>query len=140
MKRKLKWMAVVLVVLLLGSGVALFLSPRDRITAESWKKIRIGMTAEEVEGILGVPGKSLEEADAKIEALATQMGKPPFIYDNGIFLQETGFGESELRWIGRHGMIVLHIDAKDHVSGKFFQGWRSADPTFLDRLRDWLGW
>jgi hypothetical protein len=36
MKRKLKWLAIVLAVSLLGFGTALLLWPRDRITAESW--------------------------------------------------------------------------------------------------------
>ena len=40
MKRKLKWLTIVLAVLLLGFGTALLLWPRDRITAESWQKIR----------------------------------------------------------------------------------------------------
>jgi len=53
MKRKLKWIAAVLAVLLLGFGTALLLWPRDRIGAESWQKIRIGMTESEVENILG---------------------------------------------------------------------------------------
>jgi hypothetical protein len=56
MKRKLKWLAIVLAVLLLGFGTALLLWPRDRITAESWQKIRIGMTENEVAEILGGPG------------------------------------------------------------------------------------
>jgi len=56
MKRKLKWLAIVLAVSLLGFGTALFLWPRDRITAESWQKIQIGMTEEEVAEILGGPG------------------------------------------------------------------------------------
>ena len=56
MKRKLKWTAVVLAVLLLGFGAAIFLWPRDRITAESWEKIQLGMTVEEVQDILGGPG------------------------------------------------------------------------------------
>ena len=36
MKRKLKWLAIVLVVSLLGFGMALLLWPRDRITVEWW--------------------------------------------------------------------------------------------------------
>ena len=50
MKRKLKLLAIVLAVSLLGFGTALLLWPRDRITAESWQKIRIGMTEDEVAG------------------------------------------------------------------------------------------
>jgi hypothetical protein len=53
MKRKLKWLAIILAVSLLGFGTALLLWPRDRITAESWQKIRIGITEDEVAEILG---------------------------------------------------------------------------------------
>ena len=61
MKRKLKWIAVLLIVLLAGMAAALFLWPRDQITLESWKKIRIGMTENQVEEILGVPGMGLDQ-------------------------------------------------------------------------------
>ena len=57
MKRKLKWLAVVLAVSLLGFGTPIFLWPRDRITAESLTRIHAGMTEKEVEHILGGPGK-----------------------------------------------------------------------------------
>ncbi len=72
MKRKLKWIAVVLAVLLLGMGVALLLWARDRITSDSWKQIRLGMTMEEVERILGGPGIITDELQAHI-------GKEPFV-------------------------------------------------------------
>ena len=65
MKRKRKWLAIVLAVSLLGFGTALLLRPRDRITAESWRKIRIGMTEDEVEEILGRPAMTYKEADAQ---------------------------------------------------------------------------
>src|SRR5262245_54552616 len=65
MKRKLKWLAIVLAVLLLGFGTALLLWPRDRITAESWKQIQIGMSEKEVEDILGKRGLKYEEFKAK---------------------------------------------------------------------------
>jgi hypothetical protein len=61
MKRKLKWPAIVLAVSLLGFGTTLLLWPRDRITAESWQKIRIGMTEGEVTEILG--GRGMTEAE-----------------------------------------------------------------------------
>ena len=44
MKRQLKRIGVVLALLVLGGGVALFLLPRDRITADSWTQIRLGMS------------------------------------------------------------------------------------------------
>ncbi|HMF17746.1 MAG TPA: hypothetical protein VKE98_11100 [Gemmataceae bacterium] len=61
MKRKLKWLAIVLAVSLLGFRAALLLWPRDRITAESWHKIRIGMTEKEVAEMLGGPGMFWKE-------------------------------------------------------------------------------
>ena len=61
MKRKLKWLAIFLAVSLLGFGTALLLWPRDRITAESWQKIQVGMTEDEVADILGGPGMTCEE-------------------------------------------------------------------------------
>ena len=65
MKRKLKWTATVLAVSLLGFGTALFLWPRDRITAESWEQIRVGMTEKEVVEILGQPSGMTLEGECK---------------------------------------------------------------------------
>jgi hypothetical protein len=67
MKRKLKWNAAMLGVLVVGFGVALFLWPRDKITVDSWKQIRIGMTEKEVEEILGGPGMSRDKYNAHRE-------------------------------------------------------------------------
>ena len=162
MKRKLKWIAVVLVLLLLGFGAALFLLPRDPITLASWKQIRIGMTEEEVEDILGGPGISTKDFWDQNEALEKQMGKPPFI-DAGVCLNEperkaigtdaiigSAGGEgpvSKVRvavegvrvWFGRRGYMLIQFDNEGHVESKLFQARRPADPTFLDHLRDWLG-
>ena len=135
MKRKLKWIAILLIVLLAGTAAALFLWPRDRITAESWQKIRIGMTKQEVEDILGSSGSSLDEFVAK-----------PFIPNEFSLLEPDYYaailiiGQDEGQdkyWLGRHGMISIVFDREGHVGGKRFQGRRS---DFWDGLRDWLGW
>src|SRR5262245_23145775 len=55
MKRKLKWIAVVLAVLLLGFGTALFLWPRDRITPSTYGRLTLGMTQKDVESLIGLP-------------------------------------------------------------------------------------
>src|SRR6516165_10069540 len=81
MKRKLKWLAIVLAVSLLGFGTALLLWPRDRITAESWHKIRIGMTEEEVAEILGGPGMTDKEADAEYGRVRKELGLRPFEFE-----------------------------------------------------------
>jgi hypothetical protein len=132
MKRKLKWTAVVLVVLLAGFGAALFLWPRDRITAESWRKIRIGMTEEEVAEILGGPAMTDEESF------------PPCEFEDPKLVEvesKAGVGVRTVKaWTGRRGIILIELDQENRVFWKNFQGVRWTNGGILDRLRDWLGW
>ena len=143
MKRKLKWLAIVLTVLLLGFGTALLLWPRDRITVESWQKIRIGMTEDEVVDILGGPGMTYEGAFVQYERLEKELGKPPLEFP-GPWLQEPEEGLPVLDrvriWNGRPGSILIELDQDNHVCLKRFQGLRWTNGGILDRLRDWLGW
>jgi hypothetical protein len=140
MKRKLKWLAIVLTVSLLGFATAFCLRPRDRITVESWEKIRIGMTEKEVENILGSSGISWYEFDA----IAKNAGKNPFIPKGPIFFEPVFIdvtlvmGQDKL-WLGRRGVISITFDQEGHVGGKCFQELRSRS-VFWDGLRDWLGW
>jgi hypothetical protein len=132
-KRKLKWLVIVLAVSLLGFGTALLLWPRDRITAESWQKIRIGMTEDEVAGILGKPTKT------EILTLKTWQWEDPHLEepaDKGLFV----VGERDKLWSGRRGMIEIEFDQENRVCWKSFRGVRWINEGILDRLRDWLGW
>jgi len=141
MKRKLKWLAIVLAVLLLGFGTALFLWPRERITAESWQKIRIGMTEEEVAEILGGPGMSREETRAEYLRLLIELGRPPYETDEP-WLDEPTLADRLvwLRvWTGQRGRIKIELDHDNHVVWKGFQRVRWINGGILDRLRDWLG-
>jgi len=135
MKRKLKWLAIVLAVSLLGFGTALLLWPRDRITAESWQKIQIGMTEEEVAEVLHGPGLSVEEYE---NALLKQT-KPRII--DGVVLREPGAElglvvENMKIWIGQRGGMEIQFE-RGHVIRKSFYGFRPTN--FIDRLRDWFG-
>ncbi len=144
MKRKLAKVLVVLAVLLLIAGGLMLLRPRDRITPETFKEIRLGMSEEEVVAILGGPGMSDKEANDQIEALEKQMGKPPFIYDDFMLLESKRMRPDELfawrSWPGRRGSISVHFDNEWRVISKSFRGWRPAEPSIVERLRDWLGW
>jgi len=143
MKRKLKWLAIVLAVSLLGFGTALLLWPRDRITAESWQKIQIGMTEDEVAEILGGPGMTYEEADTQIDRLEKELGRAPFELEHLELEEPEGKGIVEERakvWTGRRGNIMIELDQDNRVSWKSFQGVRWTDGGIIDRLRDWLGW
>jgi hypothetical protein len=143
MKRKLKWLAVVLAVSLLGFGTALLLWPRDRITAESWQKIRIGMTEEEVAEILGGRGMSVEEFDARYDRAKKELGRPPFKVENSWLEEGEGkrdVGDMTRIWTGRRGGMRIEFDHDNCVRGKVFGGLRWSNEGFLDRLRDSLGW
>jgi hypothetical protein len=138
MKRKLKWLAIVLAVSLLGFGTALLLWPRDRITVESWKQIQIGMSEKEVENILGRPGMSVEEwrefneghfPSGQTLQLEEQVNADAWKLD----------GETFKYWTSQRGTMLIGFDARGHVVMKLL--WSAPEgPSFLDRLRNWLGW
>jgi hypothetical protein len=138
MKRNLKWLAIVLAVSLLGFATALLLRPCDRITLESWQKIRIGMTEDEVVEILGSPGISPEEFFLQYNRL----GQPPLETEARMEEPEGkgGVGDRSKFWSGRRGFIVIELDQDKHVRWKGFRGGRWINGGILDRLRDWLGW
>jgi hypothetical protein len=127
MKRKLKWLAIVPAVSLLGFGTALLLWPRDRITRETWDQIQVGMTEREVEEILGESGVFLDQLTVRVSEFGEGVGK---VWD---------FGRMK-NWIGRGGWIHVQFDNRGLVEAKEFWTIRLDDPTFLGRLRDWLGW
>jgi hypothetical protein len=142
MKRKLKWIGVVLVLLVLGFGTVLFLLPRNRITVEAWQQIRLGMTKEEVESILGGPGIPCAEFLAQNARIEKAIGKPHLLNDGKRLMEPEWlkFDEDKIKvWFAGRGLIAIDFD-QGFVKGKVFEGVRSADPSFLDRLRDWLGW
>ncbi len=120
--------------LVLGLGTALFLWPRDRITAESWKKIRIGMTVEEVEDVLGGPGKRFEKIPLSEQLFTIDVPtyeepwKNPFVELNA----------RKWVWFGRQGIIEINVNRQSEVIYKNFRD--QQDPTFLDRFRNWLDW
>lgn len=125
MKRKLLRIVLVLVVLLIMAGAAIYLWPQDRITEASWQKIRLGMSETDVEEILGRSGLKVEEGKQIYEDLKKQLGKEPFIREDILLAEPDTFGvlndlPPRKVWLGRRR--------------------RPADATFLERLRDWLGW
>lgn len=126
MKSKRKYLLMALALLLLGLGAAFFLWPRDRITADSWTKIRLGMTEKEVEDILGEPGKELHEL---------LLHGVSFISE-GKLLEEGNASRCCKAWLGRRGNLAIHFDLDFTVTGKTFRRVRPA--TFLDRVRNWL--
>jgi len=135
MKRKLKWLAIVLAVSLVGFGTALLLWPRDRITPESWRQIEIGMTENQVEKILGGPGTSWKESwfwDTDQFPLSDQILVEP---NYGVWILD--ILKRHKNWTSQRGCMQIEFDLQGHVSGKAF--WPSANGSFI-RFPDWLGW
>jgi hypothetical protein len=96
------------------------------------------MTEEEVAEILGGPGMNGEEYHAQ------RKDKPPSIRVQA-FSEPAGgsvhVGGGKTRcWIGHRGCIVIRFDAEGLVAFKYFEHLGYAEPSFIDRLRDWLGW
>ena len=144
MKRKLKWTAVVVAVLLLGVGAALLLWPRDRITRESWEKIRIGMTVAEVEDILGGPGIPYEDFLTLQDRAEVVEGHFSIDEPKDSWVPMDLWKETELAntrfWLGGRGTLGILFDRQRKVASKVFVTTKVRDPNFIDRLRDWLGW
>jgi hypothetical protein len=113
---KRKWLlrlTILVCFLLLAVGLCLWLvSPSDRITERNCNRVEPGMSAAQVEDLLG------RKPDAVITV-------------GGIELQRT--------WLGRTGSIDVAFD--DHgqvVSHMPFL--RLREESFLERLRSWLPW
>ena len=136
MKRKLKWLTIVLAVLLLAFGTALFLWPRDRITAESWKMIQIGMTEKDVEEILEGPGINDKEYEALRDQLVIREVKGPVLWEPKWSIRDQTMTKF---WVGQRGIIGIEFDQDRNVKSKILQP-LTTEPNFIDRLRDWLGW
>ena len=149
MKRKLKWLAIVLAVSPLGFGAALFLWPRDRITVESWRKIQLGMMEKEVQEILGGPGMNEEGNEDQIEVLEKTFDKliiavnarpvkPPSIHAR--VAPDNWIAGAKKVWVGRYGFLRIEFDQKGQVKRNTFFEYQQTEPTFVERVQDWLGW
>ncbi len=110
-----KWLRVMIliaVMLILGGGSLWLTAPSDRITRRNCERIEPGMSAAQVEDLLG------RKPDAAITV-------------GGIELQRT--------WIGRTGAIDVAFDDNGLVVSRMpFMSMR--EETFLDRLLSWWPW
>jgi hypothetical protein len=140
MKRKLPRIGVILSVLLLLTTAAFILWPRDWITKASFLKIQASTTEKEVESVLGRSGIHFKEVKARYEALAKQGDAIWYTQESPMHNPKPLKG-IERYWPGRAGIISIQINPNTGVV--YFQQFitrRSLETSFLDRLRDWLGW
>jgi hypothetical protein len=150
MNKKIKW-ALVVAVLGTAEAAAWVLWPRDSVSLETYQRIRLGMTLEEVEELLDAPGQTCESfnrqlAQYDVVPIATKHrfdeGSGEITIDGDAELCATGpraaIAENRSRyWFGRQGAIRLTYGDDGRIETKSFHVWRT--PSFWERLRSWVG-
>jgi hypothetical protein len=111
MKRKLAWVCLLVLPLVLGSA-ALCFSDRDPITKANCDRIKNGMALSEVEALLG------RGMDSK---LASQLGP------------------ALCCWQGSRGTIMVVMDFADPSLVETARFSASEPRTIFDKIRNWLG-
>jgi hypothetical protein len=129
--RRRKWLLIVTALALLGvAGFFLFLwatstAPVSGVTLENFRRLRVGMSSSEVEGLLGKPQKTLKR-DWENWDWTIWPTKEVAIY--------LLFDRDLLLWFGKASRPGQ--DGKPDCIIEFLQ---STEPTgFLDRNRSWL--
>jgi hypothetical protein len=111
MSRRVFLLGVALALLALAFALTdWWLGLQPGVTEANVKRIRAGMTVQQVEAIFGGPRK---------------------------FQTEPALG---WYWDGESGHAVVVFDGKDRVYSADFRPSPTARPGFLRRLRSWLGW
>lgn len=125
---------VVVVGLLLGLAVAGFVTirlataERHRINDESFKKIVVGMTLEEVESIFGVPAGDYNTSRVLILG-HDQSGDERWINKNPAHI-----------WMSNNGIYWIYFDDAGRVAAmEYGFPFIEVKESWLEKLRHWLG-
>jgi hypothetical protein len=110
------------IVLAVAAGGLWLLWPRDRVTEETYERIREGMSLEEVEQIIGGPGKVHPESIRDIIRRTE-------ISDTYRRLYFDGDGVGRVSWTGSGSIIVIALDDKNQVCSWIYEDWRK--PGFV---------
>lgn len=114
--------------LLLGGYLLLWLTipPGYRITDENLERILPGMTEKEVERILGVPAGNYS-------------GKRGYFASRPPDELERLLRQGHKEWVGEGLSIVVRFNEQGVVLNASRGANFGSSPSFLDRLRRWLG-
>jgi hypothetical protein len=119
---------VVAVGVLLGVPLGLFLWPRPpsaRINAEAYERIEDGMTAAEVEAVIGLPPGDYRSDPAGPRHFAEWI---------------PGSGVQVLEWEADHCNIQVKVDQRSGRVVSKLMGEPIRPATLMERLRGWAGW
>jgi hypothetical protein len=124
------WLGVAAAAIAVGIvGLVLLLPPRgERSTWDAYEAIRDGMTETEVEALLGGPegDRSIYRTSFCIAMTADEREA----FHSKLVIKE---------WINDDALILVGFDQEGRVAQKFATANRGGPPSWLDRVRDWLG-
>jgi hypothetical protein len=128
LSRKSKILALLVICLGLGFFAYRFVTPKPQVNRESYEKIQIGMTMNEVQDIFQAAPGDYSTGPVHLHSVKQ-------IVLAGIFPR----GEGNT-WRGDDGEFTVWFDNQGVVTFKWVvPGFRAADYSFIDKLRRWLG-
>ena len=135
-KRKLKWLGTATATLVLGAATAWFLWPAGQpISAETYERLRPGMTRTEVEDLLGGPGRTRQDFSCWLN------NRSPTTGCGTDLLNEHRNQPGIEYWYQDGGIIILQFDADDRVADQQFLEVRvSTSRQRAIRLLERIGW
>jgi hypothetical protein len=132
--------AFALITMIVGGGW--LLRPTDVINLQTYQRLRLRMTVDEVKSILGSCGESYKAFTAMPEGMPLlPLGR--IVTEERCACSDTWPWRADpdlidVRfWCGRHGFIGIDFEA-GRVVAISFRGWRS--PSFWERVSSWAGW
>src|SRR6516162_5242439 len=134
-KRLLLILGCLMSVLLAGYVTLRLSAPRHRITADNIQAIRAGMTAKEVEEILGAPpGYYCSRKDEEVIAVIA-----PGCLEAPTTTMELERTSDRKFWVSDEGGIWIRLREDGKVATVIRLSVPNAEETFLAKLRRWLG-
>ena len=139
-KRKLRWVGAAIATLALCAAAAWFLWPACRpITAETYERLRPGMTRAEVEAMLGSPGRTRQDFSHWLNNRSPTIGSGSDLLNlqrlNGEWVQPR-----IKYWYQDTGIIIVRFDDDNRVADKQFLTVRvSTSRQMVVRLLERIG-
>jgi hypothetical protein len=135
-KRKLRWLGAATGTLVLCAVAAWLLWPDGhRITAESYERLRPGMTRAEAQDLLGGPGSTRQDFSLWLNNRSPTTG-----YGTDLLNEHRNQPGIEY-WYQDSGIIILRFDSEDRVADQqFLQVRVSTSRQSVNRLFERLGW
>ena len=130
MRRRLLVFAVLVIALVAVVAAGYWaIAPAQRLGRAGYERVQLGMTEAEVEDVLGAPpGSHLDLPEGQTVSYVHAGAESKGARD----------GPKGLSWVSNTGHIGVTFGADGRVTGVAFTPLRRNNPTWLDRVREWL--